>query len=218
MPRRASATTTSSMFSPTRPASRRPTPPACCASVSARSRPCARCRRGYVLIGHSMGGILSRLQITDSGSEIWNQAFGDRAATALKHSDPDDVIQRSLIFKADPKVRQVIFACVPHRGSPVASMSPVQFLAKLAKMPLHHHQRHRGLTLAGDGRDPGQATVQRGRPFAEITRPARHGPPADESPRLFDHRQPRQTRTTRSKAATASSPTGVRTRKRHARN
>jgi pimeloyl-ACP methyl ester carboxylesterase len=93
--------------------------------------------RGYVLIGHSMGGILSRLQITDSGTEIWNEAFGDNAATAMQHSGPDDVIQRSLIFKADPKVRQVIFACVPHRGSPVASKLPVRFFARLARMPLH---------------------------------------------------------------------------------
>jgi pimeloyl-ACP methyl ester carboxylesterase len=32
-----------------------------------------------VLVGHSMGGLLSRLQVADSGRAIWNQTFKRRA-------------------------------------------------------------------------------------------------------------------------------------------
>ena len=92
--------------------------------------------RGYVLIGHSMGGILSRMQITNPGLTIWNQAFGQKAETVYKHSSPDDVIWRSLIFEADPKVRRAIYICVPHRGSPVATTTFVQYLARLARSPI----------------------------------------------------------------------------------
>ena len=116
-----------------------------------RAEKLGRVPHGYVLIGHSMGGILSRLQATDSGRVIWDQSFGAQAAKAWKHSDPDDLIRKCLVTKADPHVRRMIFLCVPHRGSPVADLTPVRFLARLAGAPLQLTEQLAGSPLRALG-------------------------------------------------------------------
>jgi pimeloyl-ACP methyl ester carboxylesterase len=91
---------------------------------------------GYVLIGHSMGGLLSRMQITDSGRVLWDTSFGAKAEAAYRSSSPADPMRKDLCFSADPHARRAIFICVPHRGSPMADKSLVQWLGRLAKAPL----------------------------------------------------------------------------------
>jgi pimeloyl-ACP methyl ester carboxylesterase len=78
-------------------------------------------RQGIILIGHSMGGILSRMQVTNSGRTIWDAAFG-RSAQELYSQLPDDSrAKRALIFQANPAVKRVIFIATPHRGSSLAA-------------------------------------------------------------------------------------------------
>jgi hypothetical protein len=36
---------------------------------------------------------------------------------------PDHLVKRALIFDANPRVKRVVFICVPHRGSPLADNS-----------------------------------------------------------------------------------------------
>lgn len=91
--------------------------------------------RDYVLIGHSMGGILSRLQMVDSGRVLWNENFGDKADEAYRHSSPADPLRRELCFSADRRAKRAIFICVPHQGSPWADTSIVQWLGKLVRTP-----------------------------------------------------------------------------------
>jgi len=110
--------------------------------------------QGFVLIGHSMGGILSRIQATDSGRAIWDESFGARADQAWAHSSPDDVVRESLVFQADRRVRRLIFLCVPHRGSPVADLSPVRLFARLARIPVHMTDQIAGSPLRALGLIP----------------------------------------------------------------
>lgn len=110
--------------------------------------------QGFVLIGHSMGGILSRLQATESGRVVWDESFGARADQAWRHSSPDDVVRESLVFAADRRVRRLIFLCVPHRGSPVADLSPVRYFSRLARMPLRMTDQIAGSPLRALGLIP----------------------------------------------------------------
>ena len=77
--------------------------------------------RGVVLIGHSMGGLLSRMQVTNSGRTIWNEVFGPRAQELDSEVPNDSRAKRALIFQANPAVRRVIFIATPHRGSSLAA-------------------------------------------------------------------------------------------------
>jgi pimeloyl-ACP methyl ester carboxylesterase len=77
--------------------------------------------RGVVLIGHSMGGLLSRMQVTNSGRTIWNEVFGPRAQELYSEVPNDSRAKRALIFQANPAVKRVIFIATPHRGSSLAA-------------------------------------------------------------------------------------------------
>jgi pimeloyl-ACP methyl ester carboxylesterase len=77
--------------------------------------------KGMILIGHSMGGIVSRLQVVTTRRVIWDAIFktdADRIYTRLRSGD---LVKRALIFKANPRVKRIVFICVPHRGSYLAS-------------------------------------------------------------------------------------------------
>ena len=95
---------------------------------------------GYVLVGHSMGGILSRLQIVDSGNEFWRETFGKKADEVLREMPAGDPIRRAYFFDADPLAKRAIFICTPHRGSPMAERSIVRWFGRLARTPIELSQ------------------------------------------------------------------------------
>jgi pimeloyl-ACP methyl ester carboxylesterase len=77
--------------------------------------------KGMVLIGHSMGGLLSRLQAVRSGRVLWNAVFQNDADRLYATLPPDDLFKKGLIFDANPHVKSIVFICVPHRGSDLAT-------------------------------------------------------------------------------------------------
>jgi pimeloyl-ACP methyl ester carboxylesterase len=74
-----------------------------------------------VLIGHSMGGMICRLMITDAGDKIWRDFFGTSPAKTPLASDTRKFLEESLVFNHQPDVQRVIFISTPHRGSKLAS-------------------------------------------------------------------------------------------------
>lgn len=73
-----------------------------------------------VLVGHSMGGVIARMLVTDSGLSLWNAAF----TTYPGHFPPDsrDGAQARALFLFDPiaDVDEVVFIAAPHGGSDMA--------------------------------------------------------------------------------------------------
>lgn len=70
-----------------------------------------------VVIGHSQGGILTKLSVVDPEDLLWN-SLSDVSLEEIK-LDPDDKdsIRRMLFFKPLPFVKRVVFISTPHRGS-----------------------------------------------------------------------------------------------------
>jgi pimeloyl-ACP methyl ester carboxylesterase len=96
----------------------------------------AEASRNITLIGHSMGGVLSRLLVSSSQ---------DRLLDALRHSLPTqdtrrDRIESSLApylhFEPLPEVSNVIFIAAPHRGTPLASNRIARWVANLITLPV----------------------------------------------------------------------------------
>jgi pimeloyl-ACP methyl ester carboxylesterase len=76
--------------------------------------------RRMVLIGHSQGGLLVKMQSISSGDRIWNAA-SHTPLDELKLSDKTrDLLRRGLFVEPLPEVSRVVFICTPHRGSFVA--------------------------------------------------------------------------------------------------
>ena len=80
--------------------------------------------RPIVLVGHSMGGIISRLMVTDSGGDkLWRYFFGKSPAQTKLSPDTKALLQEALIFKPRRDVARLIFISTPHRGSVIAENS-----------------------------------------------------------------------------------------------
>jgi hypothetical protein len=89
-----------------------------------------------ILIGHSMGGILSRMQVTNAGRVIWNEQFKTKADRLYAEVPEDSLVKRALIFEANPTVQRVIFVCTPHRGSTLATGGIGALGMRLIRLPL----------------------------------------------------------------------------------
>lgn len=89
-----------------------------------------------VLVGHSMGGLLSRLQVSHTGEEL-RKAFFTRPIQAIDWMSAQEKqdMQRSLVVEPLPFVDRVIFIAVPHRGSKLADIGLVQLAVQLIKLP-----------------------------------------------------------------------------------
>ena len=88
-----------------------------------------------VLIGHSMGGMICRLMITDAGDQIWRDFFATSPAKTPLSSDTRKLLEQSLVFNHRPDVQRVIFISTPHRGSELATGWIGRIGAALVKTP-----------------------------------------------------------------------------------
>jgi pimeloyl-ACP methyl ester carboxylesterase len=74
-----------------------------------------------VLIGHSMGGNICRLMITDAGDKIWRDIFGTSPQQTPLSGEGRDLLESSIVFNHRPEIKRVIFISTPQRGSAIAS-------------------------------------------------------------------------------------------------
>ena len=77
--------------------------------------------QNMILVGHSMGGLLSQLQVTWSGNCLWDAfakvPFGQiRGGAALRQK-----LAEMYFFGPQPFVKRVVFMAVPHQGSILSS-------------------------------------------------------------------------------------------------
>ena len=92
--------------------------------------------RDMVVIGHSQGGLLSKLTAVDSGSAFWNAAFSKPPAQLDVDPESRSLLTRALFVKPVPSVKRLVFIATPHGGSYVAGNRISQFVAGLVRMPI----------------------------------------------------------------------------------
>src|SRR5256714_4106135 len=88
-----------------------------------------------VLIGHSMGGMICRLMITDAGDKLWRDFFATSPARTPLASDTRKLLEAALIFNHRPDVQREIFISTPHRGAELASNWIGRIGAALVRTP-----------------------------------------------------------------------------------
>ncbi len=77
-------------------------------------------RKKMVVIGHSMGGCISRLLITDTGDKLWREIFKRPPSGAAIPTGSKALLRETLIFRHRPEIGRVIFIAAPLRGSDLA--------------------------------------------------------------------------------------------------
>ena len=74
-----------------------------------------------VLVGHSMGGLVSKLQSVDSGRDFW-RINSERPFQELNaEADVYDGLAEAYFFRPNSSVRRVVTIGTPHRGSKFAN-------------------------------------------------------------------------------------------------
>lgn len=77
-------------------------------------------QKPMVVIGHSMGGCISRLLITDTGDKLWKLQFGKSPEQMNFSPTSRKILEASLIFRHRPEIGRVIFISAPLKGSEIA--------------------------------------------------------------------------------------------------
>ena len=92
--------------------------------------------RPYVVVGHSMGGMLTHMQVVTVTKPMWEKALGETAKSIFRQNSRDSLIVRATIFQANPRIKRVVFICTPHRGSKMASSGLGKFGISLIALPV----------------------------------------------------------------------------------
>ncbi len=93
--------------------------------------------RPYVVVGHSMGGMLAHMQVVTATQAMWEKTLGQTAKSIFRQNSRDSLIVRATIFQANPRIKRVVFICTPHRGSEMASSGLGRFGISLISLPLN---------------------------------------------------------------------------------
>jgi pimeloyl-ACP methyl ester carboxylesterase len=92
-------------------------------------------RKKMVVIGHGMGGCISRLLITDTDKNFWMKLFNKPPEQVPFSPEGRKILTDALIFKHRPEVGRVIFISAPLRGSDLASNWLGRIGSSLVKAP-----------------------------------------------------------------------------------
>ncbi|UOV05427.1 alpha/beta hydrolase [Pseudoxanthomonas sp. F37] len=80
----------------------------------------APARRNIVLLGHSMGGAISRLLMVQSHDKVWKAAFNAPVSALSGNTEDIRALEGMFRLAPYPGVKRGIFLASPHQGSPTA--------------------------------------------------------------------------------------------------
>lgn len=93
--------------------------------------------RNMVILGHSMGGIISNMQIRDSGDRLYKSVFTENLSELELGDIEKKEIRRLAFFNANPDINRVLLLAAPLRGSEMAMGKIGQLGARLIRMPFN---------------------------------------------------------------------------------
>lgn len=98
--------------------------------------------RSMVLIGHSMGGLLAKLQVADSGDRLWRSV----SRVPLDQLNAADQVKKELgdrlFFTSQTHVKRVVYIATPHQGSSFASRAPGRVFSSFVRPDEQNQAMH----------------------------------------------------------------------------
>ena len=90
-----------------------------------------------VVIGHSQGGLLTKLTTIDSGDRFWNLLTNKPLSELRVDAESRELLRNSMFYTPLPFVKRVIFIATPHHGALLASGRIGALAAKLVTLPFN---------------------------------------------------------------------------------
>ncbi len=89
-----------------------------------------------VLVGHSMGGLLSKMTVQESGNALW-KVIAKRPLESMNLSDPEHrkTLEKVFMYHPNPAVRRIVFIATPHRGTRMGDNVVGRVVSSLIKSP-----------------------------------------------------------------------------------
>ncbi|MFN0129383.1 MAG: esterase/lipase family protein [Verrucomicrobiales bacterium] len=78
-------------------------------------------QKRLIVVGHSMGGMIARVLITDSGLDLWKAYFPTPPERTPLSPETLQMMKDALIFESRPEIARVIYLSASLRGSDLAT-------------------------------------------------------------------------------------------------
>lgn len=99
--------------------------------------PASGCGEAMVVIGHSQGGLLTKMTAIDSGDRFWRKISDKPFEEVSIPPKTKNLLREALFVEPLPYVKRVIFVATPHRGSFLAGPQIVRRLVeRLVTLPV----------------------------------------------------------------------------------
>jgi pimeloyl-ACP methyl ester carboxylesterase len=92
--------------------------------------------RRMVVIGHSQGGMLTRLMVTDSGNRFWNNVSKKPFSEIKGPPETLAFFRDGMFFEPVPYVERVVFIATPHGGSFRVSSLALDLVRRIITLPV----------------------------------------------------------------------------------
>ncbi|MFS2050598.1 aldehyde dehydrogenase family protein [Variovorax sp. CT11-76] len=92
--------------------------------------------KDITLIGHSMGGVLSRLMVSSSQDKLWDALLASYPMPGAQQRRIEEKLAPYLRFEPLPQVSDAIFIASPHRGTDFANNRISRWVANLITLPV----------------------------------------------------------------------------------
>jgi hypothetical protein len=107
-----------------------------------------------IIVAHSMGGLLAKTMVVDSGMKLWDATFTVPPEQLAAVAQDRELMREGLIFEHKPYVSRVVFIATPHRGSALAGSVVGQLGSSLMDLP----EDYQSLLQRVAGANPGAVT------------------------------------------------------------
>ena len=105
------------------------------ACAYARTKGDDRNLKRMVIVGHSMGGLLTRSSVTDPKNVLYDADFNKPLGTLKVSEKTRKLIRDTYLYQPLKEPQRVVFIAVPHRGSPVADFRISLWISRLIHLP-----------------------------------------------------------------------------------
>ncbi|MEM9176995.1 MAG: alpha/beta hydrolase [Myxococcota bacterium] len=92
--------------------------------------------RRAVVVGHSQGGLLTKLMTVDTGERFWRLLSDESPEEADLEPENRAILEDALLVEPVPMVERVVFIATPHRGSYLADWDLAKWIGRFARSPL----------------------------------------------------------------------------------